>query len=266
MKFDIRTEAAKFYDSNPTTPDDIPFYQRLIPFPDATILELGCGTGRVTLPLIRFCQYIHGIDLSPAMLAISHEKLRDAGIPDSKARVEVGDISDFHLGRTFDFIIAPFRVIQNLETEQEIDGLFHCIHDHLASGGSVILNAFRPNRDPEDLRKQWIRDEEIIDWEVPVEGGKLVCLDRRPRMDKEKLILYPELIYRRYEGEKLTEEARLRLIMKCYYPQAFEQLIIDHSFTIINRWGGYAGEMYGGGPELVIQFTENASVERPQIC
>jgi hypothetical protein len=79
---------------------------------------------------------------------------------------------------------------------------------HLASGGSAILNAFRPNRDPEGLRHHRIRDEEIIDWEVPVEGGKLVCLDHRPKMDKEKLILSPELIYRRYEGEILSEEAR----------------------------------------------------------
>lgn len=261
MKIDIRDEAAKFYDKNPSPPNDIPFYQRLIPSPAATILELGCGTGRITLPLIPFCQYIHGIDLSPAMIAICHQKLSEAGIPENKVRVEVGDISDLNLGRTFDFIIAPFRVMQNLETEEELDGLFRCIHVHLAPGGSAILNAFRPNRDPEDLRRHWITNRETIDWEVPVEGGKLVCLDRRPRMDKEKLILYPELIYRRYEGEKLIEEVWLRLVMRCYYPQDFENLIVDHGFTILTRWGGYAGEKYGAGPELVIQFTEIPPVE-----
>jgi hypothetical protein len=119
---------------------------------------------------------------------------------------------------------------------------------------------FRPNRDPEDLRRHWITNQETVNWEVPVEGGKLVCLDRRPSMDKEKLILYPELIYRIYDGEKLIEEARLKLVMRCYYPQDFENLIVDHGFTILNRWGGYAGEKYGEGPELVIQFTETPPV------
>ena len=83
---------------------------------------------------------------------------------------------------------------------------------------------------------------------------KLVCLDRRPRMDKDKLILYPELIYRLYEDDNLIEEAVLQLLMRCYYPATFERLILDHGFNILNKWGGYAGEIYGDGTELVIQF------------
>ena len=38
------------------------------------------------------------------------------------------------------------------------------------------------------------------------------------------------------------------------YPEALEKLIIEHGFTILNRWGVYEGEVYGQGPELVIQF------------
>jgi SAM-dependent methyltransferase len=183
MKVDIRTAAAKYYDSNPDTPNDVPFYQNLIPSPDVSILELGCGTGRVTLPLVPDCKYIQGIDLSAAMLSICCQKLARAGIPQTKAQVEEGDITDFDFGRTFDFIIAPFRVLQNLETDSEVDGLFRCIHRHLAPNGVCILNVFRPYLEPEALRKQWIRTEEKLIWEIPVEGGKLACYDRRARMD-----------------------------------------------------------------------------------
>jgi hypothetical protein len=73
-------------------------------------------------------------------------------------------------------------------------------------------------------------------------------------MDAEKLILYPELIYRRYKGETLLEESILKIVMRCYYPDAFEKLIVEHGYTILNRWGGYEEEIYGQGPELVIQF------------
>jgi hypothetical protein len=92
-----------------------------------------------------------------------------------------------------------------------------------------------------------------IHWEVAVEGGRVTCHERRPRMDPEKLILYPELIYRR---EALSDEAVLRIAMRCYYPDAFEQLIVGRGFQVIKRWGGYAGEPYGEGPELVIQFGD----------
>ena len=197
MGIDLRAEAARYYDRNPDMPDDVPFYIDHIPSEQAAVLELGCGTGRVTLPLTQHCDYIHGIDLSPAMISICESKLAKAGVPPSKVRVEVGDITDFDLGRTFDLIIAPFRVLQNLETDSEVDGLFRGIRRHLAPGGTCILNVFNPKPDRETLRREWCTDDEVLDWEMDIEGGKLACYDRRPRMDKEKLILYPELIYRR---------------------------------------------------------------------
>ena len=73
MTIDIRAEAAGFYDRAPEPFNDVPFYQGLIATPDVSILELGCGTGRVTLPLVPYCKYIHGIDLSPAMLTICRD-------------------------------------------------------------------------------------------------------------------------------------------------------------------------------------------------
>jgi len=254
MKVDVRLSAAKFYDFNPNVPCDIPFYQDLIPSPMASILELGCGTGRVTLALAPHCDYIHGIDLSAAMINLCREKLQKANIPSSKANVEEGDITDFDLGRRFDFIIAPFRVLQNVEADTAVDGLLRCIRNHLAPGGTCILNVFRPFYTPDELRESWIRSEEQLNWEVPIEGGRVACYDRRPDLDEEKLALYPELIYRRFAGEVLVEQVVLKIVMRCYYPDTFEQLILDHGYTILNRWGGYEGEPYGQGPELVLQF------------
>jgi SAM-dependent methyltransferase len=258
MKIDIRTEAAKYYDSNPDFLNDIPFYQKLISSPTISILELGCGTGRVTLSLVPYCQYVQGIDISPAMISICREKLVKAGIPQTRAQVIEGDISEFDLDQTFDLIIAPFRVLQNLETDREVDGLFTCIHKHLSPNGTCILNVFRPFREPEELQKIWTTSDESLDWEVPVEGGRLACYARRAGMDIEKLILYPELIYRRYEGEVLREESLLKIVMRCYYPDTFERLIVEHGYAILNHWGGYEGEVYGQGPELVIQFREGS--------
>lgn len=254
MKIDIRSDAAKFYDYNPGVPRDVPFYQALIASPQATILELGCGTGRVTLQLAPHCGFIYGIDRSSAMIAICREKLARANIPAEKASVAEGDITDFDLGQRFDLIIAPFRVIQNLETDAQLDELFHCIGKHLAPGGTCILNAFRPKYPPDEMRQRWVTPEEQLDWEVAIEGGKVACYDRRQRLDPQTLALYPDLIYRRYQGEAVAEEIVLHLVMRCHYPDSFEKLIVDHGFHIVNRWGGYEGEAYGDGPELVIQF------------
>ena len=71
---------------------------------------------------------------------------------------------------------------------------------------------------------------------------------------------YPELVYRLYaegyaghEGVILRDEVVQPLSMRCYYPDQFLRLIESHGFRVIARWGGYNGEAYGDGPELVAQ-------------
>ncbi len=160
MTIDIREEAARYYDMNSDLPKDLEFYRDRIPSPDATILELGCGTGRVLVPLIENCAYIHGIDISAAMLSICEDKLRSSRIPIEKARVEVGDITEINLGKTFDLITAPFRVFQNLETDVETERFFEAVRKHLSSGATCILNVFKPNREPAALCQEWMKGED----------------------------------------------------------------------------------------------------------
>jgi SAM-dependent methyltransferase len=267
MTEDIRAEAAQYYDANPTIPDDIGFYQAHLPSAEAVVLELGCGTGRVLVPLVAQCRAIQGIDISEAMLARCRQKLWAAGIPPSKAQVTHGDITHFALGRTFDLIIAPYRVFQLLETDAQVDGLLRCVREHLAPGGTCILNVVHLQQDPVRWRQEWGTTAEVLRWEVPVEGGRLRCDERRPRMDPERRILYPELIYRRWrdrvgagpegpsQGDAWVETAVLKIPRRCYAPEEFAQLIRSHGFRIVHRWGGYAGEPYGEGPELVIEFA-----------
>lgn len=258
MKVDIRSDAAFFYDLNPDTPDDIAFYRQLIPSPDANVLELGCGTGRVLCSILDSCRHFHGIEISEAMLTICKNKLKNYGEPTSQVAVEKADIANFNLNEKFDLIIAPFRVFQNIEENEKINGLFKCVRKHLSDAGTCILNVFNPNMNREELHKNWCSNRENFNWKVPVSVGCVTCHDRRPKMNLEPLTLYPELIYRHYEEDILKKEAVLKIVMRCYYPNEFRKLIINHGFRILNQWGGYAGEKYAEGPELIIQFEDNS--------
>lgn len=258
MRTDIGENAAHYYDLSPENPDDVPFYQQRIPSPQARILELGCGTGRVLVPLAEKCSHILGVDVSEAMLALCRRKLAERGLLSSSAEVRKGDITDIELGEEFDLIIAPFRVFQTLETDREVSGYFTTVRDHLSPGGTAILTVFRPSLDADRMRREWVTDHERFRWEVPFEGGRVTLHDRRARMDREKLVLYPELVYRRYEEDKLVDEAVLEISMRCYYPEELLSLIADQGFLIVNRWGGYAGEPYGEGSELIVEFARSA--------
>ena len=161
----------------------------------------------------------------------------------------------FDLVKRFDLITAPFRVFQILETDTQISGVFDCIRNHVLPEGNCILTAFSPNRGREELLRTWESHSEVFDWEVPIDGGSLTRHHRTARIDEEKFILYSELVYRRYENDALVDETVLGIAARVYYPAEFTNLIEAHGLRIVNRWGGYAGEQYGEGPELVVQFA-----------
>ena len=90
---DAREKAARFYDLSPGNPnEDIACYRERLPSTEASVLELGCGTGRVLIPLSESCSCIHGVDASDPMITICREKLAERGRPPSKVNVETGDI------------------------------------------------------------------------------------------------------------------------------------------------------------------------------
>jgi SAM-dependent methyltransferase len=211
MQDDIRAAAAQYYDANPTIPDDRAFYTARLASADAAVLELGCGTGRILLPLAAACGSIYGLERSPAMLARCRQKLQAAGLPPTKAWAALGDITHFILGRRFDLIIAPYRVFQLLDTEAQVAGLFRCLRAHQAPGGTGILNVFHPQGGFERIRQEWKRVPEVCVWEATVEGVRLRCDERRARLDPATHILYPELIYSRAVGDTWIEEAVLKI-------------------------------------------------------
>ena len=257
MTPDARFSTARYYDLQDNPTDDIDFYRERVTA-HSCVLELGCGTGRVLLPLMESVGFIYGIDSSPAMLDTCRIKLGKLRTPRSKAVLAERDITDFDIGERFDLIIAPFRVFQNLETDAQVDGLFTCIRRHLTLNGTAIINTFRPKSGPADLMAKWseVSEELESDIELP-EGGRLKKYCRRGRFQESPLVLYPDLIYRLYgEDGRLDDESELKIPMRCWYPDELLSVVETHGFHVVNRWGGYTGEDWGSGPELVVEFGQ----------
>lgn len=258
MTTDRRAATARYYDEQPLpySNQDVAFYLARVPGPEASVLELGCGTGRVLAPVAGQCGYVHGVDHSEGMLAVCEEKVEAAGLPAGRVRLTAGDITRLELGEQFDLVTAPFRVFQNLETDEQVAGFFETVRRHLAPGGRAILNAFNPFKAPEALRAFWLaRGAEEQQWEKPFGAGRLAHFERVAGVHPERMIVYPVLTYRYFEGEALADEAVLNIAMRAYYPDEFLRLIGEQGFVLRGQWGGYASEAYGEGPELVVEFS-----------
>ena len=102
-------------------------------------LELGIGTGRVALPLGQRGVPVHGIDLSPAMVARLREK------PGADAiGVTIGDFATTRVAGTFRVAYLVFNTIMNLTTQDEQVECFRNVAAHLEPGGRFVIEVMIP--------------------------------------------------------------------------------------------------------------------------
>jgi SAM-dependent methyltransferase len=120
---------------------DIPFYVEEAKRAGGPVLELACGTGRLTIPIVQIGVGIFGLDLSASMLAHARTKANAASV---KIQFVEADCRDFDLGRQFALIFMAFNSMQHLHDYASQAALFANVRKHLAEGGRVIFDVFNP--------------------------------------------------------------------------------------------------------------------------
>ena len=120
---------------------DVPFWRRLVRrhvgaiAQNRRVLELGCGTGRVSFPLAREGVHVVGIDLSSEMLARARQRQRRLRKPLPLSLVR-GDIRRLPFSRgAFPLVIAPYGILQSLLDEDDLAATLTAVADSLAGGG-----------------------------------------------------------------------------------------------------------------------------------
>ena len=217
---------ADYYDESPVVSgrlQDVAFYRDAARDFGDPILELGCGTGRITMALAEAGKRITGLDLSERMLEQAVKKR--AGLNrEARERVQLvqGDMTGFDLGETFRLVIIPFRPFQHLlEVGQQMDCL-DCVRKHLAPGGRLILDVFQTDaermHDPVHMREMLVTEYKSADGRQVRVSERVAAFHRaeqrndvemiftivHPDGRKERLVFaWPLRYFFRYEVENL---------------------------------------------------------------
>ena len=110
---------------------------------EGAALELGIGTGRIALPLAARGVRVHGIDLSPDMVAQLRAKPGGGEIP-----VTIGDFSTSRVGETFSLVYLVFNTINNLTTQDAQVACFESVAAQLETGGCFAIEVGVPSGEP----------------------------------------------------------------------------------------------------------------------
>lgn len=101
------------------------------------ILDVGCGTGSISVPLARKGYHVTGIDLSEDMLAVAHSKAYQAGVDVSFFQQDMREIVGF---KAFDCICIFCDSLNYLTIEDDVKKTFKSVFDHLAPNGLFLFD------------------------------------------------------------------------------------------------------------------------------
>jgi SAM-dependent methyltransferase len=199
---------APFYDwENAQTLDrrDVRFWRNLVRRVNGRVLELGCGTGRVTLPVGRAGARVVGIDRSEAMLTKARRRANRAGLARRIALVR-GDIRalPFDKRARFDLVIAPYGVLQSLVREADLAATISSVRAVLTAGGIFAIDLVP------DL-PIWQEYRERVRFQGRRRGGRSrVTLVESVRQDRPRaLTIFDQRFIEKYGRRRVVREFSL---------------------------------------------------------
>ncbi len=244
---DQYAEEAEFYDH--TVPyrnrQDIGFYGEMADKAGGPVLELGCGTGRVLLPIARHGIEITGLDASPAMLRVCREKLaNEPGAVQERVTLHEGDMSCFDFGRAFHLVTIPFRAFQHLtKLHQQLDCLAS-VRNALAPNGKFILDLFNPSLERLVDEKYRTEGEAEPEFVMP-DGRKVVRTSRTVECDLHTQVLSVELIHNIITPDGGAERNVEPLTIRYFFRYEVEHLLARAGFAVEALYADYDKSPHG---------------------
>jgi SAM-dependent methyltransferase len=234
---------AGLYDwTNRRRRDDLPFYRTLADERGGPVLDLGCGTGRLLVPLLRDGHVVVGVDRAPAMLARAQARLTRLAAPVRRRGLLVrGDLRTLGFARRFAFAVSAFHSIQHLYSDEELVAGFHSIAGALIPGGWFAFDSFAPDarflaRAVPTARQRWGRSR----FRHPVTGRPTLYTEsyRREGQVLATTFHYQELDER---GRPRGRERRAILRHRLLDSADVKTLLARAGLTLIASWGGFDG-------------------------
>jgi SAM-dependent methyltransferase len=224
----------ELYDlENPDFEPEGLFYLALARETGGPVLELGCGTGRMTIPLAQNGLEITGLDVVPGMLALAREKaagLEGGGLPIQWIEA---DARSCHLGCKFNLIFESGGVFMHMLSNADQQAFLGCVREHLAPQGRFTFSLFFPHYDnlvTVAEEKEWFSYQD--------RQGRSVRVSGTEHYDELRQVKVETAIRRVTNLDGSLTEHVAPLGLRYTFPLEMERLLDQAGFVVLERYGG----------------------------
>jgi len=213
------------------------------------VLELGCGTGRLLLPLARQGHTVTGVDLSPALLAIARRKLQAAGL-EAPVDLRQGDMRTFDAPhRHYSFAFCTSNTLMHLADPADQRATLANAHRHLRPGGALLLDLFNP-----DVARLAAVDgvQELADrWQDPQTGAQVLKWAVRS-VDWAEQLQETTFIYEETLPDGGSRRTVCPFTLRFLWRHEAELMLEAAGFAVEAVWGDFEGGDYNAASDHLI--------------
>lgn len=198
------------------------------------ILEIACGTGRITIPLLKLGKRITALDYSSEMLELLYRKTeayRD------QLTIVNGDMRNYKLNQRFDAVIITANSVNHLENPWDLEKTLKCAAEHLFVGGLLIFDALHPELHHllRDKQHQYDHDEFIVQ-----KTGEKITVYENSEYDRKTQTSSVDYYYTDESGETKV----LSIKNHFFFPQELDYIVSKSDFDVLRKLGTYTGEEF----------------------
>ena len=255
----IYDSIARFYDLEyQDFEDDLPLYLEWAARAGSPILDIGCGTGRVTLALAQAGFQVTGVDESAEMLARARERIASLRSAMSRVRLLPVSIQKLHEEQQYHLAILTINTFGHFLTKPQQLEVLNRLRQLLVPGGFLIIDMTSPDlnsltQDISPLFLHWEKHDPT--------SGHIVQKWLTYRVDHTLQMQYYTIIYDSIHADGTLY--RTSAAMPLRYTFRYEaELLLEHTgFVVEKLYGSYHLDSYDATDERMI-FVAKATNHR----
>jgi len=247
--------------------EDIAFYVSLVrSLRPRRVMELGCGTGRITLPLAeqgaRDGFEVIGLDSQPQMLESARKRLAEA-VLEVRQRIQFieGDMRTYTADAGFDLIIIPCSSMSHVLALHDQIAIFQRVHANLNPGGRFIVDVNMPNLAAYyDSFTMPPRTPLEVDLDVSDESDATRLIRRKTtRYRSDQQLAEIRFLYEKYRDGRAVESYIDDFRSHVFFPRELALLFIHAGFEIERTLGDYRGRVLAPSSPLIIMMGKRSN-------
>ena len=233
-------------------PGDVAFYREVCRGAQS-VLELGCGAGRLLSALASPKRQLVGLELDTELLALAKRNLRGLPLAKRKSlRVVRADMVRFELGQRFERVLLPYNALYCLLGRRDALSCFRAARRALAPGGMLVLDVW--NAQPFHLgRAQSFADDDEAVVTLGHAGRTWDVFERsRVRRAQQRL----DVSYR-YLPREGGAEHQISIAQRFFLPGEISDLLERAGLAVMARYGDFSRtRFHARSPQLIVLARE----------